>query len=40
MLHLHPVSLASRPVRLFAADNGIAMAEEVADLMTSKGVGL
>lgn len=33
-LYLHPVSIALRPVRLFAADNGIAMAEEAVDLMT------
>jgi len=33
-LYMHPVSMTSRPVRLFAADNGIALEEEVVDLMT------
>lgn len=33
-LYMHPVSMTSRPVRLFAADNNIAMEEEVVDLMT------
>ena len=33
-LYMHPVSMTSRPVRLFAADNNIAMDEEVIDLMT------
>jgi len=33
-LYMHPVSMTSRPVRLFAADNKIAMDEEVVDLMT------
>jgi glutathione S-transferase len=33
-LYMHPVSMTSRPVRLFAADNNIAMDEEVVDLMT------
>ena len=28
-LYMHPVSMTSRPVRLFAADNKIAMDEEV-----------
>jgi glutathione S-transferase len=31
---MHPVSMTSRPVRLFAADNKIAMDEEVVDLFT------
>ncbi len=33
-LYMHPVSMTSRPVRLFAADNNITMDEEVVDLMT------
>ena len=33
-LYMHPVSMTSRPVRLFAADNNIAMDEEMIDLMT------
>jgi glutathione S-transferase len=33
-LYMHPVSMVSRPVRLFAAENKIAMDEEVVDLMT------
>lgn len=33
-LYMHPVSTACRPVLLFAADNNIAMDEEVVDLMT------
>ena len=33
-LYMHPVSMTSRPVRLFAADNNIAMDEELIDLMT------
>ena len=33
-LYMHPVSMTSRPVRLFAAENNIAMDEEVVDLMT------
>ncbi len=33
-LYMHPVSMTSRPVRLFAADNNIAMDEEIIDLMT------
>ncbi len=33
-LYMHPVSTTSRPVRLFAADNNIAMDEELVDLMT------
>ena len=33
-LYMHPVSMTSRPVRLFAADNKIAMDEEVVDLFT------
>jgi len=33
-LYMHPVSMTSRPVRLFAADSNIAMEEEVVDLFT------
>jgi glutathione S-transferase len=32
-LYMHPVSMTCRPVRLFAADNNIAMDEEFVDLM-------
>ena len=35
-LYMHPVSTTSRPVRLFAAENGIAMEEQVIDLMTGE----
>jgi glutathione S-transferase len=31
---MHPVSMTSRPVRLFVADNNIPMDEEVVDLFT------
>ena len=33
-LYMHPVSMTSRPVRLFVADNKIAVDEEVVDLFT------
>ena len=33
-LYMHPVSMTSRPVRLFAAESGIALDEEVVDLFT------
>lgn len=33
-LYMHPVSMTSRPVRLFIAENGIEMEEELVDLMT------
>ena len=33
-LYMHPVSMTCRPVRLFAADNNIAMDEGFVDLMT------
>jgi len=33
-LYMHPVSMTSRPVRLFVADNNIPMDEEVVDLFT------
>jgi glutathione S-transferase len=33
-LYMHPVSVTSRPVRLFIAENKIACDEELVDLMT------
>jgi len=33
-LYMHPVSMTSRPVRLFMAESGIVAEEEVVDLMT------
>jgi glutathione S-transferase len=33
-LYMHPVSMTSRPVRLFIAESGIAVDEEIVDLMT------
>ncbi len=33
-LHMHPVSMTSRPIRLFIAENGLDIEEEVVDLMT------
>lgn len=35
-LYMHPVSTTSRPIRLFAAENGIAIEEQVVDLMTGE----
>ena len=35
-LYMHPVSMTSRPVRLFIAENGIACDEQVVDLMTGE----
>ena len=35
-LYYHPVSTVSRPVVLFAADNGIALDLQVVDLMTGE----
>ena len=35
-LYMHPVSTASRPVRLFVAEKKIAMTEQVVDLMTGE----
>jgi glutathione S-transferase len=32
-LYMHPVSMTSRPVRLFIAENGIKVDEQVVDLM-------
>ena len=33
-LYMHPVSTVCRPIRLFCAENGIKLDEEVVDLMT------
>ena len=35
-LYMHPVSMTSRPVRLFIAENGIAADEQVVDLFTGE----
>lgn len=35
-LYMHPASIASRPVRLFAADNGIELDERPIDLMSGE----
>ena len=35
-LYMHPVSMTSRPVRLFIAENGIRVDEQVVDLMTGE----
>ena len=35
-LHMHPVSMTSRPVRLFIAENGIEVDEQLVDLMTGE----
>jgi glutathione S-transferase len=35
-LYMHPVSMTSRPVRLFVADNKIDIDEQVVDLMTGE----
>ena len=35
-LYMHPVSTASRPVRLFVAEKKIALQEKVVDLMTGE----
>src|SRR5688572_8202809 len=35
-LYMHPVSMTSRPVRLFIAENGIDVEEQVVDLMTGQ----
>ena len=35
-LYYHPVSTTSRPVVLFAMDNGIALDYQVVDLMTGE----
>jgi len=35
-LYMHPVSMTSRPVRLFIAENGIKVDEQLVDLMTGE----
>ncbi len=35
-LYMHPVSMTSRPVRLFIAENGIDVDEEMVDLMAGE----
>lgn len=35
-LYMHPVSMTSRPVRLFIAENGIEVEEQEVDLMTGE----
>ena len=35
-LYMHPVSMTSRPVRLFIAESGIKVDEQVVDLMTGE----
>ncbi len=35
-LYYHPVSTVSRPIVLFAADNGIPLDYQVVDLMTGE----
>jgi glutathione S-transferase len=35
-LYMHPVSMTSRPVRLFIADSGIKVDEQVVDLFTGE----
>jgi glutathione S-transferase len=38
-LYMHPVSMTSRPVRLFIAENGIEVEEQVVDLFTGEHMG-
>lgn len=38
-LYMHPVSMVSRPVRLFVAENNIPMEEQVVDLMVGEHYG-
>ena len=38
-LYMHPVSMVSRPVRLFIAENNIPVEEQVIDLMTGEHYG-
>lgn len=35
-LYMHPVSMTSRPVRLFIAESGIKVDEQLVDLMTGE----
>ena len=38
-LYMHPVSMTSRPIRLFIAENGIAVDEQMVDLMAGEHYG-
>lgn len=38
-LYMHPVSMVSRPIRLFIAENKLPMEEQVVDLMTGEHYG-
>lgn len=38
-LYMHPVSMTSRPIRLFIAENGIKVDEELVDLMKGEHLG-
>ena len=38
-LYMHPVSMTSRPVRLFIAENGIPVDEQLVDLMAGEHYG-
>jgi glutathione S-transferase len=38
-LYMHPVSMTSRPVRLFIAESGIAVDEQMVDLMAGEHYG-
>jgi glutathione S-transferase len=35
-LYMHPVSMTSRPVRLFIAESGLEVEEQLVDLMTGE----
>ena len=35
-LYIHPVSMTSRPIRLFVAENGIDLEEQVIDILTGE----
>ena len=35
-LYMHPVSMTSRPIRLFIAENGIDVEEQVVDILTDE----
>ena len=35
-LYIHPVSMTSRPVRLFVAENGIDLEEQVIDILSGE----
>jgi glutathione S-transferase len=38
-LYMHPVSMTSRPIRLFIAENGIQVEEQLVDLMKGEHLG-